>query len=168
MSNIFNDNLNPSCQAWLLLAFPGGTEDDALRMFEADTVDQQASDAGVFRIALAGPAYEGVAVLARGLLGPAPVLASGGALTARVFETIFWEEPGAAVDPRKWSVRTVGCSRAVRMQCDQLLPMFLVHISAALHSDLQGKVKRLEQQNSYLQSKRTIRSHYHSITDRDR
>jgi hypothetical protein len=39
-------------------------------MFEEDTMDQQAGDAGVFRIALAGPGYEGVAVLARGLLGP--------------------------------------------------------------------------------------------------
>jgi hypothetical protein len=57
-----------------------------------------------------GPEYEGVAVLPWGLLGSSPVLAAGGALA---FETIFWEEP-----------------------CDQLLPVFLVHISAALHSDL--------------------------------
>jgi hypothetical protein len=73
--------LNPSGQAWLLLAFPDGTEFDARRMFEADTVDQQAGDAGAHRIALAGPAYEGVAVLAWGLLGPAPVLESEGALS---------------------------------------------------------------------------------------
>jgi hypothetical protein len=54
--------------------------------------------------------------LAQGLLGPAPVLASGGALA---FKTIFWEEPCAEVDPRKWSV---GCFRSR----DQLLPIFLV------------------------------------------
>ncbi len=73
--------LNISRQAWLLLAFPDGTEDKALRIFESDTEDQQAGDTGftVHRIALAGPAYEGVAVLARGLLGPAPVLDSNGA-----------------------------------------------------------------------------------------
>ena len=72
--------LNPSGQAWLLLAFPYGNEEDALRIFGKDTVDQQAGDAGVFRIALAGPEYEGVAVLARVLLGPALVLAPGGAV----------------------------------------------------------------------------------------
>ncbi len=88
--------LNPSGQACLLLAFPDGSGEDALRMFEEDTVDQQAKDEGVFRIALAGPDYEGVAVLARGLLGPATVLTSCGALA---FETIFWEEPCAAVNP---------------------------------------------------------------------
>ncbi len=49
--------LNPSGQAlqpWLLLAFPDGNGEDALRIFEEDTVDQQAGDAGVFRIELAG------------------------------------------------------------------------------------------------------------------
>ena len=133
---------NPSGQAWLLLAFPDGTVHDALRMFEV------AGDAGFFRIALAGPEYEGVAVLALGLLGPAPVLASGGALA---FETVFWEEPCAAVDPRKWSV---GCFKS----SDQLLPVFLVRISAALHSDLQDESIRLKQRNSYLQSKVKIQT----------
>ncbi len=33
--------LNPSGQTWLLLAFSDGNEEDALRMFEEDTVDQQ-------------------------------------------------------------------------------------------------------------------------------
>jgi hypothetical protein len=113
--------LNPTGQAWLLLAFPDGTEDDALRMFEEDAINQRPGPAGMFRIALAGPAYEGVAVLARGLLGPAPALYSGGALE---FEAIFWEEPCATVDARKWSA---GCFRGH----DQLLPVFLVHISAA-------------------------------------
>ncbi len=78
--------LNPSGQAWLLLAFPDGNEEDALRIFGEDTADQPAGDAGVFRTLLAGPEYEGVAVLARGLLGPAPVLASGGEMG---FEAIF-------------------------------------------------------------------------------
>ena len=58
--------LNPSGQSWLLLAFPDGSDDDALRMFEEDTTDQRPGDAGVLRIALAGPAYEGAAVLAPG------------------------------------------------------------------------------------------------------
>ena len=143
--------MNPSGQAWLLLAFPDGTEDDALRMFEDDTADQQA---GVHRIALAGPAYEGVAVLARGLLGPALVLANG----ALSFETIFSEEPGAGVDPRKWSV---GCFRTR----NQLLPIFLIHVSAALHADLQGEVIRLKRKNSYLQSGHKIQA---GITNRVR
>ena len=119
--------LNPSGQAWLLLAFPDGTEDDALRMFEV------AGDAGVFRIALAGPEYDGVAVLARGLLGP-----------RHVFETVYWEEPCANVDPRKWSI---GCFKS----SDQLLPVFLVRISAALHSDLQREVIRLKQVGATLE-----------------
>ncbi len=140
--------LNPSGQAWLLLAFPDENEEDALQIFGEDTVDQQAGDAVVFRTPLAGPEYEGVAVLARGLLGPAPVLASGGALA---FETIFWEEPCAAVDPRKWSV---GCFKS----SDPLLPVFLVRISAALHSDRQDEVMRLGRQNSYLRSKGKIRN----------
>jgi hypothetical protein len=140
--------LNPSGQAWLLLAFPYGNEEDALRIFGKDTVDQQAGDAGVFRIALAGPEYEGVAVLARVLLGPALVLAPGGAVA---FETIFWEEPSAAVDPRKWSVGSFKSN-------DQLLPVFLVRISASLRSDLQDEVMRLGRQNSYLRSKEKIRN----------
>jgi hypothetical protein len=84
--------LNPSGQAWLMLAFPDGTEDEALRMFEADTGNQQAGDAGVHRVALAGPAYEGVAVLAHGLLGPVPASDSNCAMS---FEDIYWEERGA-------------------------------------------------------------------------
>jgi len=140
--------LNPSGQAWLLLAFPYGNEEDALRIFGKDTVDQQAGDAGVFRIALAGPEYEGVAVLARVLLGPALVLAPGGAVA---FETIFWEEPSAAVDPRKWSVGSFKSNH-------QLLPVFLVRISASLRSDLQDEVMRLGRQNSYLRSKEKIRN----------
>ena len=131
--------LNPS---WLLLAFPDRTEADAIRMFEV------AGDAGVFRIALAGPEYEGVAVLARVLMGPAPVVDSSGAV---VSETIFWEEPCAKVDPRKWSV---GCFKG----SDQLLPVFLVSISAALHSDMQAEVMRLGRQNSLLQSQKKIRN----------
>ena len=134
--------LNPSGQAWLLLAFPDRTEADAIRMFEV------AGDAGGFRIALAGPEYEGVAVLARVLMGPAPVVASSGAV---VFETIFWEEPCAKVDPRKWSV---GCFKS----SDQLLPVFLVSISTALHSDMQAEVMRLGRQNSLLHSQRKIRN----------
>jgi hypothetical protein len=47
------------------------TEANALRFFQSDTEDQQASVAGVHRIALAGPAYAGMAVLARAMLGPA-------------------------------------------------------------------------------------------------
>ena len=80
-------------------------------------------------------------MLARGLLGPAPVLESG----ALAFEPIFWGERGAGIDPRKWSV---GCFRTR----DQLLPIFLIHISAALHSNLQGEVNRLKRRNDGLQS----------------
>ena len=138
---------NPSGQAWLLLAFPDGTEGDALRMFESDIGDQQAGVAGVHRIALAGPAYEGVAVLARGLLGPKPVLDSNGALS---FETIFWRERGAGVDPGCWSV---GCFR----NRDQLMPIFLIRIKSQ-HSDLQGEVNRLKRKNDDLQSQLKSRS----------
>jgi hypothetical protein len=116
--------LNPS---WLLLAFPDRIEEEAIRMFEV------AGDAGGFRIALAGREYEGVTVLAGVLMGPAPVVASSGAV---VPETIFWEEPCPKVDPWKWSV---GCFKS----SDQLLPVFLVSISAALHSDMQAEVMRL-------------------------
>ena len=91
--------VNPTGMAWLLLAFPDGTEDEALRMFGADTVDLQACDAGVYRIALAGPAYEGVAVLAQSLLGPKAALDSNSALS---LEPIYWEERSDSVDPRKW------------------------------------------------------------------
>ena len=140
--------LNPSGQAWLLLAFPDGTEDEALRMFEADTGNQQAGDAGVHRVALAGPAYEGVAVLAHGLLGPVPASDSNCAMS---FEDIYWEERGAELDPRNWSV---GCFR----NPDQILPIFLIHIDSALHSDLQGEVNRLKRKTSYLQSSLKIQS----------
>jgi hypothetical protein len=81
-------------------------------------------------------------------MGPAPVVASSGAVVSK---TIFWEEPCAKVDPRKWSV---GCFKS----SDQLLPVFLVSISAALHSDLQDEAMRLERQNSLLQSQRKIRN----------
>ena len=140
--------LNPSGQAWILIAFPDGTEGDALRMFEADTGDQQAGVAGVHRIALAGPAYEGVAVLARCLFGPKPVLDSNGALS---FEPVFWPERGAGVDPRCWSV---GCFR----NRDQLMPIFLFRIGLALHSDLQGEVNRLKRKNDDLHSQLNSRS----------
>ena len=135
--------MNPSGQTWLLLAFPDGTEGDALSMFGEETGGQRAGDAGVHSIALAGPAYEGVAVLAQGLLGSSRSLDSTGAPPT---ETIFWEERCAGVDPRKWSV---GCFR----NRDQLLPVFLIHISAALHSDLQGEVNRLKRNNDCLQSR---------------
>ena len=139
LADIFNV-LNPTGQAWLLLAFPDGTDAEALSMFSADTEDQQAGDAGVHRIALAGPAYEGVAVLAHGLLGSARSLDSIGAPSS---ETIFWRERSAGVDARKWSV---GCFR----DRDQLMPMFLIHINEALHSDMQGEVNRLKRHNSVM------------------
>ena len=139
---------NPSGQTWLLLAFPDGTEADALSIFQSDTGDQQAGVAGVHRIALAGPAYEGVAVLARALLGPAAALDASGAL---LWETIFWDERGAGVDPRKWSV---GCFR----NRDQLLPVFLIHISSALCSDLQCTVNRLQRTNLRLTVQRQSQS----------
>ena len=100
------------------------------------------------RIALAGPAYEGVAVLAHGLLGSARSLDSIGAPSS---ETIFWRERSAGVDARKWSV---GCFR----DRDQLMPMFLIHINEALHSDMQGEVNRLKRHNSDLQSGRKIQT----------
>jgi hypothetical protein len=117
-------------------------------MFVADTGNQQAGDAGVHRVALAGPAYEGVAVLAHGLLGPVPASDSN---CATSFEDIYWEERGAEVDPRNWSV---GCFR----NPDQILPIFLIHIDSALHSDLQGEVNRLKRKTSYLQSSLKIQS----------
>ncbi len=75
------------------MAFPDGTEDDALRMFEKDAINQRPGHAGMFRIALAGPAYEGVTVLARGLLDPAPALDSGGALAFEPLRQSFGKSP---------------------------------------------------------------------------
>jgi hypothetical protein len=51
--------VNTAGTAWLLLAFPGGTEADARRMFSVKDSDTGADE--VLRIALAGPAYTGVA-----------------------------------------------------------------------------------------------------------
>ena len=135
--------VNPTGLAWLLLAFPEGSEGDALKMFDSDAGEQQAGDTRVHKAALAGPAYEGVAVLAQGLLGPAPVIDSNGECS---FVQLFFAEPGVCVDPRKWSVGSFN-SR------DQLMPVFLIHINAALHSDLLGEANRLKRKNSCLESR---------------
>ena len=133
---------NPSGRAWILLAFPDGSEADALRMFEPETDEQRASNQGSCRIALAGPAYEGVAVLALALLGPKHTADSSGASSVR---PIFWAEPGVGVDPRKWSI---GCFATRYL----VFPIFLIHLNAALHSDMQGEVDRLKRKIDRLES----------------
>ncbi len=67
------NTINTAGQEWLLLAFPGRTVEDARRMFRmvapAETGGEQARDAWHLRIALAGPVYTLVAVLALCLHG---------------------------------------------------------------------------------------------------
>jgi hypothetical protein len=94
--------VNTAGTAWLLLAFPGGTEADARRMFSVQDSDTGAD--GVLRIALAGLAYTGVAlaVLASCLLGCAPVPH----VTGEQQDGVFWREAYTNSDPNELSV---GC-----------------------------------------------------------
>jgi hypothetical protein len=82
----------------------------------ADAGGEQAGGAWQLRIALAGPAYTGVAVLALCLLCCPPAPNMG---TCAQSEVVFRRETGH-VDPSEWSV---GCVKTR----DQLLPTFFAH-----------------------------------------
>ncbi len=105
--------VNTAGTAWLLLAFPGGTEADAQRMFSVKDSDTGAD--GVLRIALAGPAYTGVTVLASCLLGCAPVPR----VTGEQQDGVFWREVYTNIDPNE----SVACFKTR----DQLLPALHAH-----------------------------------------
>ena len=140
--------VNPTGHAWLLLAFPGGTEADARSMFSADatvTGDQQPGADGVLRIALAGPAYTGFAVLAACLLGCAPIPHA----TGEQPEIVFWREEHDHIDPNEWSV---GCFKTR----DQLLPTFLLHFDGSTARSDINEGRRLKQQNSLLQTRNSM------------
>ncbi len=92
--------VNTAGTAWLLLAFLGGTEADARRMFRVKDSDTGAN--GVLRIALAGPAYTGLAVLASCLLDCAPVPHVSGEHQ----DGVFWQKAYTYIDPNELSV---GC-----------------------------------------------------------
>ena len=137
--------INTAGTAWLLLAFPGGTEADARRMFSVKDSDTGAD--GVLRIALAGPAYTGVAVLASCLLGCAPVHH----VTGEQQNCVFWREAYTHIDPNEWSF---GCFKTR----DQLLPVFLILFDGRIASSSRNEGQGLKRQLCLLESRFMIQS----------
>ena len=137
--------INTAGTAWLLLAFPGGTEADARRMFTVKDSDTGAD--GVLRIALAGPAYTGVAVLASCLLGTAPVHH----VTGEQQDGVFWREACTHIDPNEWSF---GCFKTR----DQLLPAFLIHVDGCTVLSSRDEGQSLKRQVCLLQSRSGIQA----------
>jgi hypothetical protein len=137
--------VNMAGTAWLLLAFPGGTDADARRMFSVENSDTGAD--GMLRIALAGPAYTGVAVLASCLLGCAPLPH----VTGEQQDGVFWREACAYIDPNEWSIGFFKTR-------DQLLPTFLLHFDGytALLSRNEGQ--GLKRKVCLLQSRSEIQA----------
>jgi hypothetical protein len=127
--------INTAGTAWLLLAFPGGTEADARRMFSVKDSDTGAD--GVLRIALAGPAYTGVAVLASCLLGCAPVHHVMGEQQ----DCVFWREAYTHIDPNEWSF---GCFKTR----DQLLPVFLILFDGRIASSSRNEGQASDKDSS--------------------
>ena len=137
--------INTAGTAWLLLAFPGGTEADARRMFSVKDSDTGAD--GVLRIALAGPAYTGVAVLASCLLGCAPFHH----VTGEQQDCVFWREAYTHIDPNEWSF---GCFKTR----DQLLPVFLILFDGRIASSSRNEGQGLKRQLCLLESRFMIQS----------
>ena len=140
-SGLHLSRFNISGQGWLLLAFPGGTVEDARSIFTertAGTESEQPGDDLQLRIELAGPAYTGAAVLAQCLLG------------CPQSEVAFRREAAIHVDPSEWSFGFFKTR-------SQLLPTFLLLLEgdAALLS--RSAAASLRQRNSYLESRENVR-----------
>ena len=144
--------VNSAGQAWLLLAFPGGTAEDARKIFTfteapADTGNEQPGVDWQIRIALAGPAYSGAAVLALCLLGCPQVPSVGAGAQSDV---VFRREAATDVDLREWSFGYFKTR-------DQLLPTFLLILDEDTALSSSGAAASIRIRNSYLESREKVR-----------
>ena len=137
--------VNSAGQAWLLLAFPGGTAEDARKIF-TEAPEQPGVDWQI-RIALAGPAYSGAAVLALCLLGCPQVPSVGAGAQSDV---VFRREAATDVDLREWSFGYFKTR-------DQLLPTFLLILDENTALSSSGAAASIRIRNSYLESREKVR-----------
>ena len=137
--------VNSAGQAWLLLAFPDGTAEDARKIF-TEAPEQPGVDWQI-RIALAGPAYSGAAVLALCLLGCPQVPSVGAGAQSDV---VFRREAATDVDLREWSFGYFKTR-------DQLLPTFLLILDENTALSSSGAAASIRIRNSYLESREKVR-----------